>query len=217
MAVYVGPRGEQNRRRAHVLGEVPCERCKQIRGLPRKCRKRLGVELRPADPNQISAILIRRGTKDGRARFKAIHNGVPINLVQARAVIPHRDDMGVPLRKRIGEGVGQARSEVIAALPDIGDFEDGKSARFRRAQRMLIERIGHLPAFRVVVPYKLFILPLALGAMAEKQDGGMGARLVNGSQSLRKLAMHRGLEVIGHGSLVTGHWSLEKRHSMTID
>jgi hypothetical protein len=40
-------------------------------------------------------------------------------------------------------------------------------------QRVAIQDLRHIPIFGVVLPHEPLVAPLALGAVAEEQDGGM--------------------------------------------
>lgn len=94
--------------------------------------------------------------------------------MQARAVAPHGDDVLVPLRKCIGEGICKPLPKRVPLLLGIGHLEDRQPTLSRSLQCVPVERLGDLPIFRIVLPDEPLVLPLALGAVAEEQNGGVG-------------------------------------------
>lgn len=183
VVVHVVARGEQCRRRARVLGEVPRQGRKHSRCRPGKGRKGRSVKLCTAEPNQVGAVPIRRGPQHRPARVEVLRDGRPVDLVQPRAVASHGNHAVVPLRKRVGEGIGETLSKGSAALPGVVDLEDRKPALSRGLQRVLVEGCRDLPILRVVLPYELLVLPLALRAVAEEQDGRVGVGRVDSPSS----------------------------------
>jgi len=101
------------------------------------------------------------------------YDRLPVDLVQAGAIAPHRDHALVPGRKCIGEGVGQACSKPIASLLHVIDFEHWQPARLHCAQGMPVQHIGHSAVCSIVPLHIPLRLPLALRTVAEEQNGRM--------------------------------------------
>lgn len=93
--------------------------------------------------------------------------------MQARTVAPHGNHVLVSLRKRIRQGICEPRPKIGPSLLGLIEFKDGKGAFLNGPTRMLVEGLGHLPMFRVVPPHELLVLPLALRAVAEEENGGI--------------------------------------------
>jgi len=111
--------------------------------------------------------------------------------MQARTVASHRDDALVALRKGIGNGVGEARAKIIAALLGAVDLQDRKGARLNRFPRVLIEGFGDLPVLRIVLPHKPLVLPLPLRAVAKEENGGIGPGRLDGKSVAVRRALRR--------------------------
>lgn len=181
--VDVVPGSEKRRCRAGPLKELSCEDRKQRGRRPGQARKSLPVKLRTADADQIRAVFVGRGPQDGDSCLEPLCHRRPVDLVQARAVASYGNYVLVSLCKHVGYGICQPRPKVGPSLLGLVEFEDGKGTFLNGPTRMLVEGLGHLPVFRVVPLHELFVLPLALRAVTEEQNGGIVLVRVDGPWS----------------------------------
>ena len=177
--VYVRSGREQDGRRACLCCQVLREGRQESGGLPRQCFEGVARKVLTTEADEVRPFVVGRGAENRRARGQLLRHCCPVHFVKGGAVAPHHDDLLVSLRKGVGDGVREARSEPIAPLLRIGDLQDGQSAVRHGLPGVLEERPSHLPVFRHVLPHELLVLPLALGAVAEKQEGGMGVGSVD--------------------------------------
>ncbi len=142
----------------------------------------------PAQADQVRPFLVGGGAEDRGPRRQLLRDGRPVHLVESGTIAPDHDDLFVPLRKRIGYGVREARSEFISPLTGVRKFENREVAVCHGLPGMLVERSGHLAVRRDILLHELLVLPLPLGTVAEEQEGGMGAVCFNN----RTLGVRRG-------------------------
>ena len=184
VTIHVVARGEPHRLRPGSLCEMAAESRKERGRFPGKRCKRLPVELRSGEADQVRSLLVGRRAQDRRVPIQPIRDDLPVHLVQGRTVAAHGNDTVVPRRERAGKGVGKPRPKRIAPLPGVGDLQHRKVALGRGLSRVLVEGFGDLPIFGVVPPYELLVLPLPLGAVAEEQNGGTVVRHPESNPSL---------------------------------
>lgn len=170
--VHVGTRPEDGRC-PDASGEMVAQRVEQRGGLPRKRSEGVGLEGGAGEANQVRAAAS-CGAQHGRSGSQPIRNGLPVDLMQARAIATHRDDVFVALRKGFGDGVGEALTEGVATLLRSGDLQHRQSARVRRFSGVAVQRLGHVATFGSVAWHKALGRPLPHRAVAEEQQGGMG-------------------------------------------
>jgi len=177
--IYVAPRRKKHGAALTETTEVLCKGRKNVRGRPGKVRKRRRSELLPRDSNQINAIVLKRGSQHGHPVSELLRDTVPIHVWKLRTVTPDGDNSLVAPRKGESKRVREACSEVIPSLLRPVDFDHGIAALLNGATGMVVEGRCDLPIFLVVLGHEPLVLPLALGALGEEQDGGMVGGLVN--------------------------------------
>jgi hypothetical protein len=182
--VHVVAGREARRGDAGPVREVAGKGRKKGWRLPRKRREGVPVELGAPEADEVGPVAVGGGAQDRRPVGQLLVDRVPVHLVQAGTVAPHGDHALVPLRKRVGDGVGEACAKVVAALLRTVHLQDGKRTVFNRPPRVLVEGLGHLPILRVVLPHEPLVLPLPLGAVAEEQDDGLVAGRADGRGAL---------------------------------
>jgi len=144
------------------------------------------LKLTAGEPNQVGPVVARRGPEHGSPRFQLLSDCRPVDLVQGRAVVAHGNDVLVPRRKRVGDGVGEARAEIMPALLRTVHLDRGQPAVRHRPSGMVVKRRGHPSTLGVVLPHELFVQPLSFRAAAEEQNGGVCVRGADGSPSRRE-------------------------------
>lgn len=173
MPIHIVTDREYPRGTAGLPFEILLESRQKCRRGPRERFERVTVELLPTQPHQIGALLSGGGTEHGCAVSHCVRHSGPVYFMKARTVAPYRDNVFVPLREGIGDGVGKARPEPIPPLPFVGRLHDRQSAVVNGPPRVPIERLGDPSMLCIVLPYELLVLPLPRRAVAEEQDGGM--------------------------------------------
>lgn len=173
VSIYVVP-GREDSHRARCLRRQMVSECREKSGrLPRKGLETSSAELIPADSNQVRAFPIDRGPQHRSSVLEATRDRGPVYLVEPGTIAPDHDELIVSLGKGVGERIGQARPKAVPPLTRVRHLENWKATLVDGAARVPIESRSDPTVFRIVLPYELLVPPLALGAVAKKQDGGM--------------------------------------------
>lgn len=175
LVVHIIPNSQHTGRPLRFFRQIASERRKQRGRLPRECFKTGPVELLPTQPDEICSLPIRGRPEHRSPPAESRSHSGPVDFVHVRTVAPDGNHVFVPFSEGISKSVCQPLAKALSPLSSTRHLENGKSTLVNRPPGMTEEDLGHLSMCGVVLPHELFVLPLALGAMAKEQNGGMVA------------------------------------------